>query len=534
MSQVSHGGGIAWRAPRGWAAAAIVFVITLAAYSFDLGNAPLARTEGHRALTAHEMVQTGQWLIPRLYDRVYLIKPPLAYWIIGLFEKLVGTYNEWVWRLPSVLASAALGAGICLFSDAWFGSPAGIVAGLAHLALVAVWAQNRSADVDAMNSAAAVMATCGLVHLSLQSNRRRWVSCAGTAAAIGATAMIKGPAGFTIILGGLIGPAIFTRRWSILRRWEPWAALAIGLMCLGAYAGAAYLRLKADHTPLDLSGFEEVAYQTKYGEGGRHFIYTVLLPPTLLLYAMPLSLVIPLALMRPLWNSPDERFRLCVRAIVGALAVALATALVAEVNNPRYCYVILPMLCPLVGAAAVAMPRQTAGLAVISAIGLAVMAAVLAVICRIDHLGQFPLAAGAAAAAIGGAIVALKRPVACVAVMLLAMVPFAIFNNQQSVEHSACGAGRVLAGIVPPDSVVLTGITTMDHPEVFYYGKVTPNSMLINRDQPPQPDHWLILENDENEYWRSRLGNQLTRWTALWPDKQMNAVWYSVNGSSPP
>jgi 4-amino-4-deoxy-L-arabinose transferase-like glycosyltransferase len=522
---------------RGWPAAALVFVLSLAAYSFEIGDAPLGGTEGHRALTAHQMVVTGQWLVPKLYDRVYLAKPPLCYWIIGAFEKIVGHGNEWVWRLPSALASAALAAGLCLFSDAWFGAPAGIVAGLAHLALVVVWEQNRSAEVDAMNSAASVMAACGLIHLSFQTNRRRWVSMLGVALATAATLMIKGPAGLTIILGGLLGPPLFARKWKSLRRWEPWTALAIGFLCLGIYALAAYRAIEAEHLHLDLNGLTEAVGTVKGSikPGMWHYVLALLVAPEVLIFALPVSLAIPLVLQRAVWNSPDENLRLRVRSIAGAIVIALAVVAASRLILPRYAYPILPMLCPLAGAAAFALPRQVKALTAISAIGIAIMAVALAIACRVEGNGQWLLAAIAAAGAALGAIVAQRKPGAIAVVMLLAMAPFAQFSDHHRLaERSAYGAAQKLAEIAAPQSVVVTGSTLMDQPELFYYAHVVPDSVLLDENAMPPPNHWLVIKDNEIDFWRARLGERLGPMTLIWPEKNMYAVWYSAAPATQP
>jgi len=52
-----------------------------------LGSGPLAGTEGHRALVGHQMAMGGNWLLPKLYDQVYLAKPPLDYWILAGLER---------------------------------------------------------------------------------------------------------------------------------------------------------------------------------------------------------------------------------------------------------------------------------------------------------------------------------------------------------------------------------------------------------------------------------------------------------------
>jgi 4-amino-4-deoxy-L-arabinose transferase-like glycosyltransferase len=121
-----------------------VMALVLLCMSWRLGDAPLAGTEGHRAITAHEMVQTGRWLIPRIYGEPYLAKPPLHYWTLALSESLFGSTSEWAYRLPSVLAAAMLAAALCLTAHRWFGPPAGVVSGICFLALITLWAQTAA------------------------------------------------------------------------------------------------------------------------------------------------------------------------------------------------------------------------------------------------------------------------------------------------------------------------------------------------------------------------------------------------------
>ncbi len=49
--------------------ALLVFVIVLGACLWRLGGGPLAGTEAHRAIGAHQMAESGQWLVPQLWDQ---------------------------------------------------------------------------------------------------------------------------------------------------------------------------------------------------------------------------------------------------------------------------------------------------------------------------------------------------------------------------------------------------------------------------------------------------------------------------------
>ncbi len=59
--------------------------------------------EGHYAEIAREMVETGDWLVPKIWYVPHLDEPPLTYWAVATSLKLFGT-NEWAVRLPVALA----------------------------------------------------------------------------------------------------------------------------------------------------------------------------------------------------------------------------------------------------------------------------------------------------------------------------------------------------------------------------------------------------------------------------------------------
>src|SRR4051794_26805161 len=96
--------------------AALLFVFAFACFAlFSLGMSPLAGTEGHRAITAHQMLKRHNFLIPSLYGYTYLKKPPLHYWILAGFEYLL-VPRELIWRLPSAISAAMMAAFVGLMT----------------------------------------------------------------------------------------------------------------------------------------------------------------------------------------------------------------------------------------------------------------------------------------------------------------------------------------------------------------------------------------------------------------------------------
>jgi len=159
-------------------------------------------------MVAHQMVQSGDLLVPHIYGELYLRKPPLQYWIVAATEWAAGRGNEFIWRLPSAVGSAMLAVFLAWWAGRWFGGRARLVTGFSCLALVALWAQDRGGDIDALNTFCCIVAACCILEIAVGPTRRPWAWCIALTLSIGATLLLKGPAALPTILGALLGSAL--------------------------------------------------------------------------------------------------------------------------------------------------------------------------------------------------------------------------------------------------------------------------------------------------------------------------------------
>jgi len=77
---------------------------------------------------AVSIVQDGDWLLPRIQTGAVARKPQLYAWLTAAAIKLTGRYDEFVFRLPTVLASLVLAVLVYWLADCWFGRPVGLLA----------------------------------------------------------------------------------------------------------------------------------------------------------------------------------------------------------------------------------------------------------------------------------------------------------------------------------------------------------------------------------------------------------------------
>lgn len=118
----------------------LVAVAAIVGLAFQGSRGLYETTEGRYAESAREMLETGDWLVPRLDYAPHWTKPPLAYWTIAGSMALFGT-NEWGARLPNaavfVLTALALGALGRAMWDRRTGFAAGLIWAVSPFAVLA-------------------------------------------------------------------------------------------------------------------------------------------------------------------------------------------------------------------------------------------------------------------------------------------------------------------------------------------------------------------------------------------------------------
>ena len=88
----------------------IILVLLCAAVVYLAGNASVSlwdRDEPRYAQCSRQMLQSGDWVVPRLYDEIRANKPPLIYWCQATAMRIFGDQGErgtFAARFPSTLA----------------------------------------------------------------------------------------------------------------------------------------------------------------------------------------------------------------------------------------------------------------------------------------------------------------------------------------------------------------------------------------------------------------------------------------------
>jgi 4-amino-4-deoxy-L-arabinose transferase-like glycosyltransferase len=198
----------------------IMLLIFLASLTFYLSfNAYIPVTdpvESNYALTAKEMLISGDWMSPQIYGHYWFDKPIMIYWLIALSFKLLGI-TDFAARFSSGVFSAA-----SVTFTYWFGQKIfnnGKTALLSALVLATsleFWLLAKMIITDSVLFFYTSI-SLAMLYLGLKNTESIWyVVLAYIAAAL--AVLTKGPVG--LVLPGLIvcSYIIFTRQWQLFKK----------------------------------------------------------------------------------------------------------------------------------------------------------------------------------------------------------------------------------------------------------------------------------------------------------------------------
>ncbi|WP_346354465.1 glycosyltransferase family 39 protein [Azotosporobacter soli] len=196
--------------------------------------------ESNYALTAKEMLLTGNWLSPQIYGQVWFDKPIMIYWLIAASFKVFGL-TEFAARLPAALSSAATVMLAYWFSLKLYRHRQGaLYAALVLATALQFWIVARGIITDAVLMLFASL-TLAAFYQWWSEREQYWLDLAFVAS--GLSVLTKGPVG--LVLPGLIILlfSLQSKQWGWLR---PWALLR-GVACFTFVVTPWYLAMYSLH-----------------------------------------------------------------------------------------------------------------------------------------------------------------------------------------------------------------------------------------------------------------------------------------------
>ena len=338
---------------RGWALALVPLLLAGALCLPAIGQRVIyLGDEARYALLARTMVESGDWLVPRIGSEVHMEKTPLFIWAIAALSLAQRRVTEFTAVLPSALSGIA-GVGMTtLLARRMFGARAGILAGL----IVAttwgyVWhARMALADmmVTALVIAGAAAFWCavgdrgGAPADGARASARRvpmalfWL-CLGLA--LGA----KGPLGLMPLLP-CAAFLVSERGWSGLRALRPLSGVAIVLLVSLPWALAFALQRETGYV-------ESVVVQDFLGprlQGWRNASEAFFALGPICVGFMPWTPFVPSAVRHGWWRPESDETRRAFRFLVFWVLAYVVVITLLPHKRDRYLLATYPALAVMV------------------------------------------------------------------------------------------------------------------------------------------------------------------------------------------
>lgn len=207
--------------------AAVVLLVLIVAciYAPRLTRLPLVGEETRGAGMASEMIQTGDWLVPRQQGQVFPERPPLTAWSMAVTGLVRGDVDPLAVRLPSVLAVVLTSLLIYFYTRQFLSPLTAFAAALIYASMGQVLQLGRMGESEAL-FALLLSASLMIWHLGYVRGWHPAPTWMVGFALAALAAYVKGMQA-PIYFGAITGMYLILRRdWRYLIGW-PYAAGAV-------------------------------------------------------------------------------------------------------------------------------------------------------------------------------------------------------------------------------------------------------------------------------------------------------------------
>lgn len=294
---------------------------------------------------ACEMLQSGDWIVPRQQGEIYLSRPPLGNWLIALAGLARGQIDAVAVRLPSALATLLTSLVVYAYARTWLGRLGALVAGVSFLTTVIVTDLGRLGETEAVFTL--LVSSALLVwHAGYQ---RGWPPAASWTAGYALAALAglaKGPQGPVYFAAPVFIFLALRRDWRyLLGRGHVVGILAFAVV-LGAWQIPYALRTDwASVRGIWLSNAAE-----RFADGRWHVVarHLAVYPVELFACLLPWSLPLLYLANRRFWRSLTDVRPMVDFALV-AIVVCFPSVWFAGGAKLRYFMPLFPLFAVLTG-----------------------------------------------------------------------------------------------------------------------------------------------------------------------------------------
>lgn len=326
-----------------WRALAIVLVVWAVAYLTPLGLFEFRGEEPRRVLPALEMLDHGDYLIPRIGGQPYFHKPPLINWLVASSFSLFGARNEWTARFPSAFFILVVAVVFLTVGRSGLGPKGSMIASLGWLTNFGLLEHGQTIEIEPVYASLLALALISWL-LCWQQNRSPWLTWLLPSVFLGLGLLAKGPVHllfFYVLVGAVLWQSGRLREFL-----HP--AHLIGIVVMFAIFAAWTVPYA-----MELKSLRTVGAKSFWGDVYFVFSGEEVTPenwrlnfPKGFAYFLPWALLLPFVRINKI---ADARQRAVVRGFAWGTVPLAMMMLLPPGSFPRYILPLVPAFCWALG-----------------------------------------------------------------------------------------------------------------------------------------------------------------------------------------
>jgi 4-amino-4-deoxy-L-arabinose transferase-like glycosyltransferase len=306
----------------------IVLLVWAAIYLPALGSLAIKGEEGRRILPAIRMIETGDYIVPRVGGSTYFRKPPLVNWLVAVSFKVFGVRNEWTARVPSALSVLVVAIAFVTVARASLGARGSTIAAFIWLTNIGMIEKGRLIEIEAIYVSLSGIAI--IFWLGFWSQKKSpWLIWIPASIFLGLALLAKGPLHLVFFYGLVFAVLWQTKNWRLLVHPAHFVALAI---MLAVFAAWAIPFLRSTTTQLAVHKWS-AQFSGRLSATGFNFSSWIQNLPRSLVYFLPWVILFPFVRFT---KFQDEAQRRLARALTWGIVGPLLIINLVPGALPRY------------------------------------------------------------------------------------------------------------------------------------------------------------------------------------------------------
>ena len=337
------------RSPSAWRELEVLLLALLVAgiYFSRLTDLTIRGEESRWARVAQEMLESGDWIVPRQQGDPFPDRPPLNSWAMIVASNFTGGLNLAAIRLPAAVATLLTTLLIYVYGRTFLSRLGALGAAAAYASMAQVLQLGRLAESDALLTLC-MAASLFAWHFGYERRRDPRLAWLAGYVLAALAALAKGPQGPIYFVAITTIFLAMRRDWRFLfSRWHlaGWGALAV---VIGAWQLPFLLAVDSETAQLVWAEGGDMSRRFQYADLRHVMAHWAAYPFEVLTCTMPWSFML-IVLPTRWFRAAIAEARPTVAFLFIALAVTFPTCWLPADSRARYFMSLYPCLALLVG-----------------------------------------------------------------------------------------------------------------------------------------------------------------------------------------